>query len=54
MTLDAKSQRYILDIKIPLDAKTWNAAQSAHLSYRLYEEFPRAPFAQDAFELKRV
>ncbi|RAN48254.1 hypothetical protein RB25_12880 [Herbaspirillum rubrisubalbicans] len=54
MTLDAKSQRYILDIKIPLDTKTWNAAQSAHLTYRLYEEVPRAPFAQDAFELKRV
>ncbi|WP_299534794.1 hypothetical protein [uncultured Herbaspirillum sp.] len=54
MTLDTKSQRYVLDIKMPLDTKTWNAAQSTHLSYRLYEEFPRAPFAQDAFELKRV
>ncbi|MCP1573441.1 hypothetical protein J2S30_001820 [Herbaspirillum rubrisubalbicans] len=54
MVLDADSRRYVLDINMPLDAKTWNAAQSAHLTYRLYEEFPRAPFAQDAFELKRV
>lgn len=54
MVLDADSRRYVFDIKMPLDAKTWNAAQSAHLTYRLYEEVPRAPFAQDAFELKRV
>jgi len=54
MTLDPDSRRYVLSIKVPLDTNTWNAVRSAHLSYRLYEKFPRAAFAQDTFELKRT
>jgi len=53
MEFDKESGRCVLDLKLPLDTKTWQAAQSACFTYNVYEEFERCSIARDVLEVKR-
>ena len=53
MELDKESGHYVLDLKLPLDEKTWRAAQSATFTFNVYEEFERCSIARDTLEVKR-